>query len=407
LRRAACCLIFALVCIPTLFAEQVLPEARKAAETIRQLRAIGIPSTQAEKPMPPGQVPALLRQLNTELQGLIVSILNDQTRQSVPDEKEIFDQLRAAGWDDISSNKWNAYGEINQIKFDWQLGYSPDLLVVSTQLWLPCGSRDPDTALYVFAGRARQWKLILATDSDFEPSLSEQNEGMQYRISPADENGKWFLVIAHQPPTSCGPQEGVLRYKALRPTRNPNQPEVIVAQREILGGASEMSYRLDVQSDWFAITERKPRKLDAVPGVVILRYQVNGNQAQRIHPLAVMTENFLDQWVQLPWDEAKRWTKPHASLEGLHSKLNKLLPDSAEIQSVHRCSGDGGDGSIWVIKLWIDRHGNQMDRDETSYIEISLDNGIFCVDAAYGSPPKSCPGEFLPYQPYDEPLRYW
>jgi hypothetical protein len=120
-----------------------------------------------------------------------------------------------------------------------------------------------------------------------------------------------------------------------------------------------------------------------------------------------MTENFLDQWVQLPWDEAKRWTKPDSSLEGLHSRLSKLLPDSAEIQSVHGCSGNDGDGSTWVIKLWIDRHGNQMDRDETSYIEISLANGIFHVDAAFGSPPKSCPGEFPPYHPYDEPLPYW
>jgi len=120
-----------------------------------------------------------------------------------------------------------------------------------------------------------------------------------------------------------------------------------------------------------------------------------------------MTETFLDQWVQLSWDEAQRWTKSDSSLEGIHSKLNKLSPDSVEIQSVHRCSGNGSDGSIWVIKLWIDRHGNQMDRDETTYVETSLDNGVFYVDAAYGSPPKSCPGEFLPYQPYDEPLHYW
>jgi len=105
LRRAAY-IVFALFCGSPLFGEQVFPKAKKAAETIRQLRAIGMPSTRAEENrMPPSQVPALLRNLNTELQGLIVSVLNDQTRQYAPEAKEIFDQLRAAGWDDIPSNK--------------------------------------------------------------------------------------------------------------------------------------------------------------------------------------------------------------------------------------------------------------------------------------------------------------
>lgn len=407
MRRAICCLAFALVIISPLFAEEVSPQARKAAETIRQLRAVGIPSTQTEKPMPPGEVPTLLRRLNSELRGLIVETLNDPTRHSVPAADEIFGQLRAAGWDDIPSNKWNAYGEINQIKFDWQLGYSPDLLIVSTQLWLPCGSSDPDTAIYVFTGRSRQWKLILATDSDFEPSGGEQDEGMQYRISPADADGKWFLVIAHQPPSSCGPREGVIRYKALRPSSNPDQPAVLIAQRQSLSPEGDISFRVDVQSDWFAITERNLRKLDAEPGVAIVRYQVSANRTQRIPPLALTPENFLDQWVQLSWDEARRWTKPGSSLERLHSKLSELRLDSAEFQSVHRCSGDGGEGSTWLIKLWIDRHGNTMSRDETSFIEISEANGAFSVDAVYGSHPKSCPGESPPHHLADEPLPYW
>lgn len=399
--------ICAFLCGSPLFGEQVLPEAKQAAETIRELRAIGVPSTKdGEKLMPPSGVPSLLRHLNAELQGLIASVLNDRTRQSVPDANEIFDQLRAAGWDDIPSNKWNAYGEINQIEFDWQLGYSPDLLVVRTQLWLPCGTRDPDTAIYIFAGRGRQWELVLATDSDFDPSGDEMKEGMQYKLSPADEHGKWFLVIAHEPPTSCGLPEDVLRIKALRPGRNASQPEVILALREHLAGTGEM-YRLVVESDWFSITKLAQRKLDGVIGVAVLRYQINGDHAQRVHPLALTAETFLDQWIQLPWEEAKRWTKPDSSLEALHSELTKFRPDSAEIQSVHRCTGDGGEGSSWVIKLWIDRHGNQMDRDETTYIELFFTSGSFRVDAANATPPKGCPGEYPLYRPNEEHLPEW
>jgi hypothetical protein len=392
-------LIFVLVCISPVFGEEAFPEARKAAQTIQKLREIGVPATPYDqRVLPPGPVPGLLRQLNEELEGLIVRVLNDQTRHAMPGEDEILEQLRAAGWDDLPSNKFNSYGEINQVKFDWKLGYSPNLLIVSTQLWLPCGAKDPDTTIYVFEGGARQFKLVLATDSDFEPTLGEQDEGMQYRISPPDDRGKWFLVVAHEPPKSCGWQEAVLRYKALRPGNDPHKPEVILAEREVLGNGPDISYQLSVAEDWFEITERKPRKFDKAPGNVILRYDVNGKRAQRVAPLAETAEDFLDQWAQLPWEEARRWAKEGASLEGLHSKLNRMAADSAEIESVHRCSGDGEDGSVWVMKLWMDRHGNEMNHDETRYIEISLNDGIYRVEAEYGSPPKSCAGEYLPYR---------
>jgi hypothetical protein len=73
-----------------------------------------------------------------------------------------------AGWEEIPDHKWNAYGEIIRIEFDWKLGYEPDLLIVSLQLWIPCGSSDPDSAVYVFQGKARHWELVLAADADFD-----------------------------------------------------------------------------------------------------------------------------------------------------------------------------------------------------------------------------------------------
>jgi len=69
LRRVALCLSLILLLIPPLFAGEVLLEAKTAAETIRQPRTIGIPSTEAEKPMPPGQVPALLRTFWKDVAG--------------------------------------------------------------------------------------------------------------------------------------------------------------------------------------------------------------------------------------------------------------------------------------------------------------------------------------------------
>jgi hypothetical protein len=185
-------------------AKSVSPRAQEAVQTIRELRTIGLPNFEAGQNGPPARVPALLRELNGQLRTLITDTLNDRSRSGVASEREITGELQAAGWKEIPPYKWNAYGEISQIRFDMRTGYDPGILVVSTQLWVPCGSADPDTAIYVFEGRARDWKLILATDADFDTTGQGEENGMQYQLSPPDANGSWYLAIAQAPP-ACGP----------------------------------------------------------------------------------------------------------------------------------------------------------------------------------------------------------
>src|SRR5262249_11680925 len=156
-------------------------------------------------------VPELLRTLNSELRALIIEDLNDKTVHVIPSEDEIFDQLKAAGWEEIPDHKWNAYGEIRAINFDWQTEYDPGVLIVSTELWIPCGNDDPDSAIYVFQGAARHWNLALTTESDFDLIGPKGENGMEYKISPPDSSGKWFLVVGHVPP-ACRRAEPALRY---------------------------------------------------------------------------------------------------------------------------------------------------------------------------------------------------
>jgi hypothetical protein len=249
---------FACTSVP---AHPVSPHAQKAVETIQQLRAIGLPNSNDLESSPPAKVPGLLRLLNQELKGLIVEDQNDANRHAVPSEEEIMEQLTSAGWDEIPSHKWSAYGEIRQIKFDWQPGYDPGILIVSTQLWLPCGSSDPDSAVYVFQGIARHWDLVIAAESDFDPAGESDETGMQYKISPADPSGHWFLVVAHLPP-SCRRGSGVLRFKALRPGADANQPTLLVSGREAIDPFFQPPFQIRAESDWFAVTQGKVRKLD-------------------------------------------------------------------------------------------------------------------------------------------------
>lgn len=376
-----------------LAAQQVSPHAKKAVETIKQLRLIGLPNPDDLESGPPAKVPGLLRLLNQELKALIVEDLNDHNRHAVPDEDEILEQLTAAGWEEISSHKWNAYGEIRQIKFDWKTGYEPGILIVSTQLWIPCGSTDPDSAIYVFQGIARSWSLVLAAESDFNPADENDETGMQYELSPPDSRGHWFLVIAHVPP-SCRRANAVLRYKALRPGANGDQPILLVSGREPINPFFEPAFRVDVEKDWFAVTQGKVRKLDGEPGIVIFRYDLSDYRVRRMAPLAVTPEDFLDQWAQLGWDEAKRWTRASSdsAIQQWHSRLNSLAAESTEIISVRHCSGTGEDDQNWMVELSIDDRLNPSMKEGTLYIEIAKRSGNFVLDGVHDSHPPGCPG---------------
>jgi len=379
---------FLLVC-GSVSASDVSTHARNAVDAIRQLREIGMPNAEHPEAGPPSKVPGLLKKLNSELRALIIEALNDKTPPTPVSEDEIFDRLRAAGWEEIPSQKWNAYGEIRDINFDWQVDYTPGILVVSTQLWVPCGADDPDSTIYVFQGIKRTWDLVLATDSDFDWTGWKKQSGMEYALSPPNSTGKWFLVVGTVPPL-CRRTDPMIRYRALRPTGNPDKPMVLVEGRVAANPEYEPPFRVEAHEDWFAVTAGRTRKIDGTPGVGIFRYDVSGKEARRIPPLALTAEDFLEQWSQTDWTEAKQWSGESGGLFEWHEKLRGVTPGSAEIAAVRRCKGTDDSDQVFSIQLDVDQKPNPNFGPQTVYVEVGKRNGIFSVDGVRGSGPSGC-----------------
>jgi hypothetical protein len=375
-------------------AQQVSTHAREAVQTIRELRAIELPDRSVIENGPPHQIPGLLRKLNRQLLALVIDTLNDSSRHTVPREEEITAQLRAVGWEEIPDHKWNAYGEIIRIEFDWKLGYEPDLLIVSPQLWIPCGSSDPDSAVYVFQGKARHWKLVLTADADFDSPGAASVSGLQYELSPPGTKGGWFLAIANAPP-SCRWTSANLRYRILRPGVAADKPRILFDRLDPLDSKFDPPFDLRTEEDWFALTRGKTRKLDGEHGVSVARYEVDGERVTRIHPLALRPEDFLDEWVQLTWADAKHWSNKslQPNLQGWHSRLNGLENDSTEMRFVQPCPNQTGSDSRWMINLWIDQKLNPSVNEENFYVLVGERNGIYYVDGIHINRPSGCPGE--------------
>jgi hypothetical protein len=392
-------LILAMTLLGCLPAEgkSVSPQAQEAVQTIQELRAIGLPNFEAGESGPPARVPGLLRKLNGQLRALITDTLNDPSRSGVASEREITAELQAAGWKEIPRYKWNSYGEISQIRFDLSGGLEQDILIVSTEFWVPSGDTDPDTAIYLFQGRARNWKLVLATDADFDPGGERKAVGMEYSLSPADAHGNWYLAIAQAPP-ACGPTStrGSLRYRILRPGPSPDEPRVLLDRSESVNGEFQPPFRLEVQDDWFALTRGKNRKLDGEPGVSIDRYQVIGDETKRMQPLALTPEDFLDEWVQLDWSEAAQSSSQSSELQRWHSVLSALARDSTEIEFVQPCREHGSADKEWLAGLWIDQKLNPNSEHERLYLGVSERQHAFFVDSIQTTRPPGCPGKARP-----------
>lgn len=341
----------------------------------------------------------LLRKLNSQLQMLITDTLNDQSRSGIVSEPEIIAELQSAGWKEIPPYKWSAYGEISQIRFDLKSRYDPGILVVTTELWVPCGSTDPDTGIYVFQGRVRNWKLVLATDADFDVAGERKDTGMQYLLSPQDGNGNgnWYLAIAEAPP-ACGPtpSPASLRYKILRPGRSADEPCILLDRREPLNEKFQPPFRLEAQDDWFAVTRGKERKLDAEPGISIARYQIIGDKTKRMQPLALTPEDFLDEWVQLDWNEAAHSSSQSSELPKWHSMLNALANDSTEIEFVQACGEPGTADKAWLVGLWIDQKLNPSSKIDRLYIAVIEQHHSLFVDSVKTTRPSGCPGHARP-----------
>jgi len=121
------------------------------------------------------------------------------------------------------------------------------------------------------------------------------------------------------------------------------------------------------------------RKLDDELGVEIFRYDVSGRQAVRIAPLALLPQDFLEQWTQLSWEESKRWSSDLESLAEWHRKLNELTPGTAEIEAVRRCRGAEDGDQDWEVELSVAQAPNPSFGGEVVYIEVAKRNGIFSV----------------------------
>jgi len=212
-------------------------------------------------------------------------------------------------------------------------------------------------------------------------------------------HGGWFVVAADINPW-CSSNWHSLRYKVMRPGRTAEELQTLLAEQQTIFLGNDEDFKLRVNRKGFQISQVSEQLLDfgILTRVHVQKYEVTGNQVSRVPPFAMIPQDFLDEWVQLPWDEASRWTssKNQADLQEWHSLLKYQDREfETEFDFVQQCPS-ADNLARWQIGLFLEPKGaadTPSESPDELFFTIIRRDGAFYVAEVDTERSSGCPGE--------------
>jgi hypothetical protein len=328
-------------------------QAARVARTAESLHRVPVEDMDTDVP---AAARPLLSRLKQELRALVAARLATAgERPAAALRARLIADLRPAGARlDAKGRTRNEepahrYGDILELQVEEPPAH-PGLLTVAITLGIMCGS---DTSLYVFRREAARWQLVLAQESNGYATVAGAQNLYDYELSPPEPGGGFFMATVSISAWCTSNWQGI-RLELLRPGASPDQPRVLLDE---LQSAFGEDYRLrvlgrDVVSLVFQGNESLDR--DNVVREHVLRYKVAGDRVARIPPLARKPADFLDEWLDLPWPQAREWSAP--GLEEWHARLQRQTASYSLKDPAVRTGAAGLPGRWWV-QLCLDGKG--------------------------------------------------
>jgi hypothetical protein len=196
------------------------------------------------------------------------------------------------------------------------------LIAIRTKFDVPYGD---DSELDVFSRtKDEAWKPVIHFTSRPYARIDGAFTGFDYRISPPDEKGEWFVVTSYiNPwPTSCWQ---TLTVDALHPDEYFWTDSIF---HQALWGyvcADDEPYIRQITSKTFqfafGVTSIDEGSLESKS---LQTYRVEGDEVTRIQPVASDSVNFADEWTRSKWAESRDWsaTEGFKLLSAAHHELH-------------------------------------------------------------------------------------
>lgn len=406
-------LCFSFLCFsPTPATQLQTPESHSSragaplAEIVRKLRHIE--AVEGDTVVPPAAVPLLvelrsgLRELVSETVGASSADISAEDLQRTiaerlmrigvaltPRDAKGNDPNYGIGAEGAGSYSYGGILDISARRFE----HNPDVLAVTATLSINCGD---DTALWVFRRTGKGWTLALAREAAAYDEVNGAFGSFQYFVSPREADGDFFVVSALSHPW-CTSNWRTVSYQVARPGARWDRPRILLDAEDSLfqdysyrGNNEEATFALSKTADGFELRHRTLFALDS--GLhnreSRKRFVIQGASVVRVGALSDTPQGFLDEWLNLDWNAAARWTVPagRAKLASPHARFHKTDRPYTEIFLLQPCPDSPDRWHIGVLC-----------GEEKFYFVVIRKNDAFYVESAGTTRPAGCPGETSPH----------
>ncbi len=289
------------------------------------------------------------------------------------------------------------YGKYGfQLGYDVRLAQSERLVGIIATFDIECGS---DAVLFIFRPDGGSWQEVLRWQSKPYATIGDAFWAFDYRISPPDKKGRWYVMTKHIAPW-CSSTWSAINYAILRPQMTTVTPKVLLSGSDSMWWGNQDFGRLVVGSSDSDLRFHSSSIDAGVHNRVWIRhFRVSGDTVTRTQPVAVSPRDFVDEWLTSPWEEASKWSSktPPDELRQAHQRLSKLQEsvdksdDSLfEHGSVYRCSNAQ---HRYQVEL-VEHTGEKFDISRSFYFDVT-GHGHYTMTQVSETPDPACKGRDL------------
>jgi len=211
------------------------------------------------------------------------------------------------------------------------------LLAIVARQRIQCGH---DTLLWVYEADAGGWRERLRWQAPPYDKVSGALEAFDYRISPPDASGAWYVLVKDIMPW-CSSTWSTIRYAALRPGATPSTPRIVFHAHDSMWWGNDDIGTLAAAAGDFEVRFHAASIEPAVHNRVYIRhFAIDGGQVRRVPPVALTPRDFVDEWIVSKWTDAAQWSAPEqrAPLAAWHVRLHGNGAPYYEFFAARKCA---------------------------------------------------------------------
>jgi hypothetical protein len=254
------------------------------------------------------------------IETTLVKLLN----ANKPVVNEVYDPKKPPQLDQI-------YGDEIDVKVTAPANM-PKIRLVTISFGIECGN---DTMLLAYELRGGHWQQTLRWQSgDYKEISGAFGDFFAYQVVPQHDSGDWLLVAAHGYPW-CTSRWSAFDMDIIQ-SASGNAPQQVIFHKNA-NYLRDTEPIMKLVPDGFQLrVETGSMDVDLMTRPVIYRYRVFGNQVVRVQPIAINGRDFVDEWLQSPWNDAKNWSLPSAltGLEAVHKIFEAQENQKADAKEI-------------------------------------------------------------------------